>query len=363
MKVQDIINLLNDFAALGLQDDFDNSGLNVGNAEQEVNGILITLDVTPEVIEEAISLNCNLIIAHHPLIFGKLKKINGNNYVEKSIIMAIKNDIAIYCGHTNFDQVFYGVSSKLCDKLGVQNREILSPKNNSLKKISVFVPENYAEQVRNSMFDAGAGKIGNYSNCSYNINGKGSFRANSLANPFVGKIGETHFENETKIEMIYPDYAEKTVVKAMLQSHPYEEVAYDLIKLENQNNFCGYGMSGTINEIDEITFLEKIKKIFQLKTLKHSPLLNKPINKISVCGGSGAFLIENAKRSKSQVFITADIKYHDYFLAENQILLIDIGHYESEQFTKEIFYDVIIKKYTNFAVHISKINTNPIKVY
>ena len=363
MKVQDIINLLNEFAPLDIQEDFDNSGLNIGNPEQEVSGILITLDITPEVVEEAISLNCNLIVSHHPLIFGKLKKITGTNYIEKAIIKAIKNDIAIYCGHTNFDQVFHGVSSKICDKLELKNREILSAKKNHLRKISVFVPNSHAEQVRNAMFEAGAGNIGNYSNCSYNVNGVGSFKANSLANPFVGTIEKIHFENETKIEIIYPDYAEKEIIKSMLQNHPYEEVAYDLIKLENQNNFCGLGMAGTIETIDEITLLEKIKTIFEIKTVKHSPLLNKPVNKISVCGGSGAFLIENAKRSKSQVFITADIKYHDYFLAENQILLVDIGHYESEKYTKEIFYDVISKKYSNFAVHISKINTNPIKIY
>ncbi|MDR2009580.1 MAG: Nif3-like dinuclear metal center hexameric protein [Bacteroidales bacterium] len=364
MKIKDLIKEFNNFAPLYLQEDFDNSGLNVGNPDEEIKGVLLTVDITPEVVEEAIENNCNFIVSHHPLIFGKLKKITGSDYVEKSIILAIKNDISIYCGHTNFDQVFYGVSSKICDKLGLINRNILAPKPGILKKIAVFVPVDYAETVRNAMFNSGAGHVGNYDCCSYNTEGKGSFCGNDSTNPFVGKKGEVHFENEVKIEMIYPEYLERQILDSMINVHPYEEVAYDLIKLENANNYVGLGMVGHLeNEKNEKQLLDEIKKQFGLTTLRHSQFLNNPVKKIAVCGGSGAFLINAAKNSGADVFVSADIKYHDYFLAENKILLVDIGHYESEQFTKEIFYDIIMKKNINFAVRFSKINTNPIKNY
>ena len=364
MKISEIINALNEFAPLPLQEDFDNSGLNIGNPDNEITGILLTIDVTPEIVNEAIVHGCNLIISHHPLIFGKLKKITGTNYVERSIITAIKNDISIYCGHTNFDQVYNGVSARICDKLNLKNRKILSPKSNILKKISVFAPISHAEKVRDTMFRAGGGHIGNYDCCSYNTQGKGSFRGNDSSNPFVGNKGEIHFEDEIKIEMIYPEYLERYIISEMLKEHPYEEVAYDLIKLDNKNNFAGLGMTGFLdNEITETELLSTLKKVFGLNTLRHSELLNKPVKKIAVCGGSGASFIEIAKSSGAHVFISADIKYHDYFLAENKILIIDIGHYESEQYTKDIFYDIIMKKNVNFAVRFSEINTNPIKNY
>jgi dinuclear metal center YbgI/SA1388 family protein len=364
MKIHEIVSTLNNSAPLQLQEDFDNSGLQIGNQNDEISGILLTIDITPEVVEEAAKYNCNLIISHHPLIFGKLRKITGANYIEKSIILAIKNNIAIYCGHTNFDQTYEGVSAKMCDKLGLTNRKILAPKSNILKKIAVFVPLSHAEKVRTVMFEAGGGHIGNYDCCSYNVEGKGSFRANENSNPFVGSKGELHFETEIKIEMVYPEYLEEKIVSNMLDTHPYEEVAYDLIKLDNKNNLTGFGMIGCLKvEISEKELLDKIKTSFGLETLRHSKLLNEPVSKIALCGGSGASFIETAKNTGAQVYISGDIKYHDYFLAENKILIIDIGHYESEQFTKEIFYDIINKKNINFAIRFSEINTNPIKNY
>lgn len=364
MKISEIVKSLNQFAPIQLQEDFDNSGLNVGNPDDDVKGVLITIDVTPEVVEEAIEKKCNLIVSHHPLIFGKLKSITGKSYVEKSVMLAIKNDISIYCGHTNYDQIFSGVSSKICDKLELINKEILAPKPGILKKIAVFTPIAYADKLRDAMFKAGAGHVGNYDNCSYNIEGKGSFRGNDSTNQFVGEKGKIHFEDEIKIEMIYPEYLERNIVNSILEVHPYEEVAYDIIKLDNENKLAGLGMMGYLQvETDEKILLDKIKKVFGVDVIKHSTFLGKPIEKIAVCGGSGAFLIEAAKASGAQMFISGDIKYHDYFLAENKIMIVDIGHYESEQFTKEIFYDVIRKKNINFVTHFSEINTNPIKNY
>lgn len=364
MKIKELLSSFGEYAPIALQEDYDNSGLQIGNTESEITGILICIDITPAVVEEAIKNKLNLIVSHHPLIFFPLKNINGNDYVEKSVILAIKNNIAIYCGHTNFDSVYNGVSAKICEKIGLADLQILSPKSGILKKIVVFIPQSHADEVRNAMFEVGAGRIGNYDNCSFNTDGQGTFRANENATPFVGEHGITHVENEQRIEMIYPKYLEKKIISKMLESHPYEEVAYDVYNLDNKWDKVGLGMTGTLkSEMSEKKFLTLIKERFNLKTLKHSNLINKPIKKVAVCGGSGAFLISAAKSSGADVYISADIKYHDYFIADNQILIVDIGHFESEQFTKEIFYDIIMKKNPNFAVRFSKINTNPINTF
>ncbi len=364
MKIKELLSSFEEYAPLALQEDFDNSGLQIGDREADITGVLICIDITPTVVEEAIQNNLNLIISHHPLIFSKLKKINGSDYIEKSIILAIKNDIAIYCGHTNFDNVYNGVSAKICDKLGLTNLQILAPKTDILKKIVVFVPESHSEIVRNAMFEAGAGHIGNYNNCSFNLSGTGSFKANENANPYVGERGKTHFEKEQRIEMIYPAYIEKKLISKILESHPYEEVAYDIYKLDNKLDIVGLGMTGELKkEISEKKFLSLLKEKFNISSLKHTNFLNKPIKKVAVCGGSGAYLISTAKHSGADIYISSDIKYHDFFLAENQLLIVDIGHFESEQFTKEIFYDIIMKKNPNFAVRFSEINTNPINTF
>ena len=364
MKINEIIQSFDEFAPIAIQEDFDNSGLAVGNIESDISGILLTIDVTEEVVDEAIQHNCNLIIAHHPIIFGKLKKITGNDYVERSIIKAIKNDISIYCAHTNFDQVSNGVSAKMCEKLGLENLKILAPKKEALKKIVVFVPAAQADLVRNAMFAAGAGHIGNYDSCSYNLEGKGSFRAGDNTNPYVGKKGEIHFEDEVRIETIFPAYLQNWIVKAMIEAHPYEEVAYDIYKLENEWSNTGLGMIGNLkSEMSEEDFMHLLKQKFGCKLIKHSEFLGKPIKKVAVCGGSGAFLINTAKSSRAQIYVSGDIKYHDYFMAEKKIIIADIGHFESEQFTKEIFYDIIMKKNPNFAVRFSEKNVNPIKTF
>lgn len=365
MKIKEIISLLHSYAYIQLQEDFDNSGLNIGNPEDEIKGILICLDVTLEILQEAIENNLNFIISHHPLIFNKLKKINTTNEVEKLIILAIKNDISIYCGHTNFDNYDKGVNYKIAEKLNLKNIKILSPKTDTLEKISVFVPNEFANIVREEMFLAGAGKIGNYDSCSYNIEGFGSYRANENANPFLGEIGKLHFEKETKIEMILQKHNEQAVISAMIKAHPYEEVAFDLIQLKNNSNI-GLGAYGELeNEIVEVDFLKLLKETFFVKNIRHTKLRNKKIKKVALCGGSGAFLIGNVMNLGADVFVTGDMKYHDFFLAENKILLCDIGHYESEQFVKEIFYDIISnsKKEIDFVVKISEKNTNPIYNY
>jgi dinuclear metal center YbgI/SA1388 family protein len=361
MKLNQITQYLESIAPLAFQESYDNAGLIIGQAEDEVSGILITLDITEEILDEAISRKLNLIVAHHPVIFGGIKKLNGRNYVERCVAKAIKNDIAIYAAHTNLDSVFGGVNSKICEKLNLRNCQILNPMPNFLKKLVTFVPTAHAEKVRNALFDAGAGNIGNYDSCSFNLNGNGSFRGNEQSNPFVGEKNLLHEEEETRIETIFPKHLQSGVIQALLIAHPYEEVAYDIYPLDNNYQQAGIGMIGELETpIKEMEFLLQIKETFNCKVVKHTQLLGKPISRIAVCGGSGSSYLNKAIAQKADIFISGDFKYHQLFDAENRIIIADIGHYESEQFTKEVFYELLTKKFPKFAVHLSEKITNPV---
>ncbi len=363
MKIADVVSYLEEIAPLSLQESYDNAGLIVGNPNTEINSVLLSVDVTESVVEEALQLGANLIISHHPIVFSGLKRFNGNNYIERVVIKAIKNDIAIYAAHTNLDSLLQkGVNSKICEKLGLVNTKILSPSKGKLNKLVVFVPVNNAKQVRDAMFDAGAGNIGNYDSCSFNANGKGSFKATADANPYVGEKNKLHFEEEIRIETVVPKHLLGKVISAMIKVHPYEEVAYDVYSLNNVWNEVGAGMVGELVEpINELDFLRFVKERFNCEVIKYTQLLNRKVKKIAVCGGAGSFLLNDAIRSKADVFITGDFKYHQYLDAENRIVIADIGHYESEQFTKELFYELLMGKFSTFAIHLTNVNTNPIK--
>ena len=361
MKLKEIIHHLEKTYPPAYQETYDNSGLICGNEEMNISSALICLDSTEDIIDEAIRKKSNLIIAHHPIIFSGIKKITGKTYIERVLIKAIQNNIAIYAVHTNADNVIQGVNAKICEKLGLKNCKILSPKNSLLRKLVTFCPVDKASQVRQALFSVGAGGIGNYDECSFNTEGTGTFRASDKTNPYLGKKGKQHHEREVKIEIIYPSDIEKQLLKTLINAHPYEEVAYDIVPLENSFNQVGSGMIGELEKSsDETAFLKNIKSIMHTKCVKHTQLLNKKIKKVVVCGGSGSFLLKDAISAGGDVFITSDFKYHQFFDAENKLIIADIGHYESEQFTKELFYDVLKKKFPTFALHLSKINTNPI---
>jgi dinuclear metal center YbgI/SA1388 family protein len=364
ITVKDIITEIEKFAPLFLQESYDNCGLLIGEKTEHCTGALLTLDVTEEVVNEAIDKKCNLIIAHHPLIFSGIKKLNYDTDVQRSIKLAIKKDICIYAAHTNTDNVSLGVNNIISQKLELSNTKILSMKNEKLFLLYTYCPENSVDKVCEALWVAGSGNIGNYINCSFRINGDGTFKALENASPFVGKINELHTEKEVKIEMVFEKQFKSEIVSALKNAHPYEEIAYQIVETENINTNIGSGMIGNLNvEISELEFLSLLKNRFNCGTIKHTKLLNKKVKRIAVCGGSGSFLIKDAIRSKADVFVTSDIKYHDFFEADNKILLVDIGHYETEQFTSEIFYDVINKKYTTFALHFSKTNTNPVNYF
>lgn len=364
MKIQNITNLLETHAPLALQESYDNCGLLVGDKNTECTGVLLSLDCTEEVIDEAIENKCNLVVAHHPIVFAGLKKFNESNYIEKVIIKAIKNDIAIYAAHTNYDNISNGVNHKIAEKLQIKNCKILLPKTNLLKKLITYVPETHHQQMLEALFEAGCGNIGNYENCSFNSKGTGTFKGNEASNPFIGKAQQLSVEPEVKIETVFLAHNQTKIIDALIKSHPYEEVAYDIYTLDNTVSSIGSGMVGELEkELSLTAFLEHVKSKLNAKVLKYTKGKSETIKKVAFCGGSGKFLLNQAIKSRADVFLTADIKYHEYFDAVDNIILVDIGHFETEQFTPEIFYTIIQNKFPTFAVRLSHVNTNPINYF
>jgi len=364
MIVQDVINHLEELAPIAYAEDFDNVGLLVGNKNTKVTGILVTLDTLEAVVDEAIREKCNLIVSFHPIIFKGLKKLTGKNYVERVVIKAIKHDISIYSMHTALDNAIQGVNDMICNQLNLINKHILIPQSETIKKLTSYVPKDEAEKLRTALFEVGAGSIGNYNDCSFNVEGYGTFNGNTYSNPTKGEKGTIHKEEETKITVTFAKHLESKILQTLFKNHSYEEVAYEVITLENKNQNIGLGMLGELPEtLDELSFLNHLKNKMNTECIRHSSLLNKPIKKVAVLGGSGSFAIQAAKDAGADVFVTADLKYHDFFTAENSILLTDIGHYESEQFTKNGLVAHLTKKITNFAIVLSKINTNPVKYF
>ena len=362
MIVQDVINHLEELSPLSYAEDFDNVGLLVGNKNQSVTGILVTLDTLETVVEEAISKKCNLIVSFHPIIFKGLKKITGKTYVERVVLKAIKHDIAIFAIHTALDNALQGVNDKICEQLDLKNRSILIPQSDTIKKLTTYAPKKEAEQLRTALFNVGAGHIGNYSHCSFNSEGEGTFLATENTTPSIGSKGEIHHENEIKLSMVFAKHLESKILQTLFKNHSYEEVAYEIVTLENKNQDIGMGMLGELEkEMSESDFLNFVKSKMNTAAIRHSKLTNKPIKKVAVLGGSGAFAINAAKAAKADAFITADLKYHDFFSAENAILLADIGHYESEQHTKNLLVSYLTEKIPNFAIILSETNTNPVK--
>ncbi len=362
MTVNDIAKVLEELAPLAHAESFDNIGLLVGSPTMEVTGTLVTLDTLENVVDEAIEKNCNLIVSFHPIIFKGLKKLTGSNYVERVVIKAIANNIAIYSMHTALDNSKIGVNAKICEILGLQNPQILIPKANTLKKLTTYVPLADVDKVKEALFTAGAGEIGNYSHCSYSLEGVGSFKPEEGANPNLGTVGEVHNEKEAQINVVFSFEKEKQILKALIETHPYEEVAYEIFTMENSNKNIGMGMMGTLpTEMDETEFLHRVKNRMNASVVRHSKLLDKKVKKVAVLGGSGAFAIGAAKKAGADIFVTSDIKYHEFYQAENQLVIADIGHFETEQFTKDLLVDYLTKKIPNFAVSLSESITNPIK--
>lgn len=361
-KISEIASYLESYAPLSYQESYDNAGLIVGDPDAKINGILICLDTIESVIDEAIAKKCNLVVSHHPVIFRGLKKLNGSNYVERSVIKAIKNDIAIYAIHTNLDNVSKGVSYKIAEKICLKNVRILRNKTGTLKKLVTFVPIKDTDQLLSALHQAGVGIIGNYQQCSFIVEGVGTFMPYDQAKPHIGKKGILEKIQENRIEVIFPSFLHEKIVETLKEAHPYEEVAYYITTLDNENQDAGAGAIGELEKpIAVKNFLLKLKDQMKLQCIRHSPIFDQfSITRVAVCGGAGSFLLKDAIRKKADVFITADFKYHEFFDAENKIVIADIGHYESEVFTKELIFEILNKKFTNIALVLSKVVTNPI---
>jgi dinuclear metal center YbgI/SA1388 family protein len=364
MNISDIIALLETVAHPSLQEHYDNAGLITGDAAWSCNGAMISLDVTEAVVLEAKERKCNLVISHHPILFSGLKKLNGGNYVEKAIIAAIKNNIAIYAIHTNLDNVLPGVNGMIAKKLGLINYGVLQPKTGVLKKLFVFVPVEHSEPVRNALFTAGGGNISNYSECSFNVAGTGTFKAGAGARPFAGGIGTRHSADEIKMEIIFPAWLEAKLVNAMKIAHPYEEVAYDIVALDNQHSGIGSGIIGHLPApMDEMTFLKHIQQVFMVPVVRHTSLTGRPVSKIAVCGGAGSFLIPVAANAGADFYITSDVKYHEFFEANDRLVVADVGHYESEHFTIDLLAAILLEKFPTFAALKTTVKTNPVNYF
>lgn len=363
-KIKDITDFLESIAPKAYQEDYDNAGLITGDPGWEVRGILCSLDCVESIVDEAIARKCNLIVAHHPIVFKGLKQLNGKNYVERTIIKAIKNDIAIYAIHTNLDNVHTGVNQKIADKIGLANTKILSPKPATLQKLEFFVPIEDTDKVLEALHKAGAGHVGNYSHCSFRVSGTGTFKPNDFANPTIGKSNQQEYVNENKVEVIFPTHLEGRILNALKQSHPYEEVAYYLQAIKNKNQEVGAGMIGELpTELDSKAFLKLLKENMGLNTIKYTPLGTHKIKRVAVCGGAGSFLLGAAKAARADAFVSSDFKYHEFFDAEGEIMIADIGHYESEVFTKELLGAFIREKFANIATYLSEVNTNPVTYF
>lgn len=362
MKIKQILSILEEMAPLAYAEDFDNVGLLVGNQENEATGILVCHDALENVIAEAIAKKCNLVVCFHPILFSGLKKITGKNYVERAVIKAIKNDIAIYAVHTALDNHKNGVNKIFCDALGLKNTKVLVPKQNFIQKIITYTTPENADKVRKALFEGGAGTIGNYDNCSFNSNGFSTYQGNENSNPVIGTKGELTQTNEIKIEVTFEKHLQSKILKALFSNHVYEEVAYEIYELQNQHQNIGLGMIGSLETpMSETEFLTFVKDKMQCGSIRHSAFLNKNISKVAVLGGSGSYAIKNAIQAGADVYLTADLKYHNFYESENQILIADIGHFESERYTKNYIVDFLKEKITNFAIVLSEENTNPVK--
>ncbi|MDR1227042.1 MAG: Nif3-like dinuclear metal center hexameric protein [Prevotellaceae bacterium] len=361
MTVSQIASIIEELAPKAYQESYDNTGLCVGSATQEVGGALLCLDVTEEIVHEAIAHKCNLIISHHPVIFGGLKQITGQTEQQRVVRLAIKNDIALYSAHTNIDSVRGGVSEKMADRLALTNRSILIPQKGNLVKLVTFAPTRHAEKVRSALFEAGAGHIGAYSHCSYNASGTGTFMAGEGAQPFVGKWGELRQEPEERMEVIVPEHLSGKVVSALIKTHPYEEPAFDLVPLANVNPNVGFGILGKLPKQMEVNaFLKQVKQVFKCSSIKYSTCTKPIISKVAVMSGSGAGFSGAASAVGADAYVSADFKYHELQNINTQLLAIDIGHYESEVAVIEIFYDVLTKKCSKFVVRLASSLKNPI---
>jgi dinuclear metal center YbgI/SA1388 family protein len=346
MTINELIQHIETIAPPCYQEGYDNSGLIVGNADTPITNVLLCLDSTEAIIDEAISKNCNLVIAHHPIVFSGLKRLTGKTYIERTIIKAIQHGIAIYACHTNLDNIQQGVNGKIAQLLDLVNPRILQPKK-VLRKLYVFVPVPLADTLKSRLLGLGAGQTGVWTNLSHAAVGAGS--------------SNTAYGAEVKLEVIFHEALQPQIVQVLHTFSPQQPLPYDIVQLQNTHEQVGSGMIGQLAKpMSEQAFLKHLKSVMKVGCIKYTALLGKSIKTVALCGGAGGFLLSSAIAQGADIFITADYKYHEFFDANGKIVIADIGHYESEQFTMELFRELISEKITNFALHLAETNTNPV---
>jgi dinuclear metal center YbgI/SA1388 family protein len=366
VRVADVVAHLEALAPPAYQASYDNARLLVGEPDAPVTGVVTCLDSTEAVVDEAVAAGANLIVAHHPIVFRGLKALTGGDYVQRTVMAALRARVAICAVHTNLDHVLHGVNDRLADALGLSAergaRRVLDPLADQLSKLVTFAPRANAEAVRQALFAAGAGVISDYDHCSFNADGTGTFRGAADSDPHVGRPGADHAEPETRIELILPRHLEARAVAALHAAHPYEEVAYDLYPLRNAHPRVGAGLLGRLPEpMDEEAFLDRLRERLDVPVVRHTALRAKPVRTVALCGGAGVFLLPKAIAAGADVFVTADVKYHEFFDADGRILLADVGHHESERFTADLLADSLREKFGTFAVRSTQERTNPIR--
>lgn len=359
--VRDITNHLEAIAPPAYQESYDNVGLVLGNIETTVTGVLICLDVTEAVLQEAKDHHCNLVIAHHPLIFKPLHKITGSTLVERCVLQAIQQGTAIYTLHTNLDNAPQGVSHRLATTLGLTQLSVLAPKAGTIAKLTTYVPPSHLEGVVEALHNAGAGHIGHYSHCSFTSPGKGTFIPTAEAQPHVGIASQRMQVPEHRLEVRFPMHLAAAVQQALQSAHPYEEAVYDIQPLTHHTADVGAGIIGILpTDLSTEAFLHHLKATLQLACVRHTAPLDRPIRRVAVCGGAGSALIQETIRQQADAFVTADIKYHDFFQAEGKVLIADVGHYESEVGTIALIHQLLSEKFANIALLQSSTITNPV---
>ncbi len=360
IKCSEITNVLEELAPIELAESWDNVGLLLGDSTQDIHNIMITLDITPDVVEEAIETKADLIIAHHPMIFKPLNRIIEDKSIGTLIRKLIKNDICVYTSHTNLDITWGGLNDLLASKIGLENIGVLDELHTKkLKKIVVFIPKGYEEKVRDAMTEAGAGWIGDYSDCTYLTKGIGAFKPREGTKPFIGSEGTLEKVEEYRLETLVSEEKVSPVVEAMIASHPYEEVAYDIIPLEVKGQSLGLGRIGTLKkEVIFIDFINKVKEVLAIQHLRYIGNENKSISKVAICTGSGGTLLSNCIHHNVDIYITGELKYHDaQFAQEAGLNVILAGHFETENIIGELLTEFLNKKFEN-RLNISQSKKN-----
>ena len=365
MTVGDLCGWLEQRAPLRFQEDYDNSGLLVGQRSWTVTGVLCCLDADEAVVHEAVARGCNVVLSHHPIVFKGLKRLTGATAVERTVALALKHNVALYAGHTNWDSIQGGVSFSLAQRLGLVAPRIMMPRGGELLNLVVYVPAEHASPVAEAAFGAGAGRIGAYDECHFSGSGTGTFRPLDGAQPFVGQIGVREVADEHRLEFVLPKHRKSAVQQAVWAAHPYEEVAHSWISLDNSWSEVGYGAVGNLPEPIRLgDFLAVCAAQLGAESVRYSTSsLDRIVQRIAVCGGSGAEFAGAAAAAGADAYVTGDLKYHGFQDPPGGLVLVDVGHGESERPFIDDWAELIRSEFVTFAVLISETDNRPVRTY